>query len=230
MDPNSSNTLLERITSTNVIGNTSPANFLINILISLLLSLSLAYIYRRYGRSISNRREFSNIFPILTMTTMFIISIVKSSLALSLGLVGALSIVRFRSAIKEPEELVFIFLAMAVGLGLGANQVLLSFISTAVIATFIVIRGKKQFAKSSTQISLMVSYPFKEISEFEKIINLIKENCESVNLRRYTENNKVIESVLVLDITSFQKIIYLQKNLSSMFPGIEIDFVDGSFI
>ena len=230
MDPNSSNTLLERITNTNVIGSISPAIFLINILISLLLSLGLAYIYSRYGRSISNRKEFSSIFPILTMTTMFIISIVKSSLALSLGLVGALSIVRFRSAIKEPEELVFIFLAMAVGLGLGANQVLLSFISTAVIASFIVIRGKKKFAKSSTHISLMISYPFKEISEFEKVIDVIKENCESVNLRRYTENNKVIESVLVLDITSFQKIIYLQKVLSSMFPGIEIDYVDGSFI
>jgi len=48
------------------------------------------------------------------MTTMLVISIVKSSLALSLGLVGALSIVRFRSAIKEPEELVYIFLSMAI--------------------------------------------------------------------------------------------------------------------
>ena len=230
MDPNNVNPLLEKIVGANVVGSISPLNFLINILISLLLSLILTYIYRRYGRSISNRREFSSIFPILTMTTMFIISIVKSSLALSLGLVGALSIVRFRSAIKEPEELVFIFLAMSIGLGLGANQVLLSFISTAIIIFFIIIRGKKKSLRSSTNISLMISYPLRESSEFEKILDVIKKYCETVNLRRYTENNKVLESVFILDLASFQSISKLQKNLSSEFPGIEIDFVDGSFI
>ena len=53
---------------------------------------------------------------------MIIITIVKSSLALSLGLVGALSIVRFRTAIKDPEELSFLFISIAIGLGMGANQ------------------------------------------------------------------------------------------------------------
>ena len=53
---------------------------------------------------------------------MVMITIVKSSLALSLGLVGALSIVRFRTAIKEPEELSYAFLSIAIGLGLGADQ------------------------------------------------------------------------------------------------------------
>ena len=56
------------------------------------------------------------------ITTFIIISIVKSSLALSLGLVGALSIIRFRTAIKEPEELGYFFMAISIGLGLGANQ------------------------------------------------------------------------------------------------------------
>ena len=53
---------------------------------------------------------------------MIIITIVKSSIALSLGLVGALSIVRFRAAIKEPEELTFLFICIAIGVGLGAGQ------------------------------------------------------------------------------------------------------------
>ena len=57
---------------------------------------------------------------------ILIISIVKSSLALSLGLVGALSIVRFRAAIKEPEELVYLFFVISIGLSNGANQFLLS--------------------------------------------------------------------------------------------------------
>jgi|TARA_B100000768_G_scaffold157489_1_gene155567 hypothetical protein len=67
--------------------------------------------------------NFSKNFVILGTTTCIIIVIVKNSLALSLGLVGALSIVRFRAAIKEPEELVYLFLVIAVGLGCGAGQI-----------------------------------------------------------------------------------------------------------
>jgi len=51
------------------------------------------------------------------MTTIFISTVVESSLALTLGLVGALSIVRFRTAVKEPEELSYMFLAITIGLG-----------------------------------------------------------------------------------------------------------------
>ena len=69
--------------------------------------------------------EFSKNFVVLGVATCIVIMIVKSSLALSLGLVGALSIVRFRAAIKEPEELVYLFLIIAVGLGTGANQLVI---------------------------------------------------------------------------------------------------------
>ena len=70
---------------------------------------------------LSNRKIFSKNFFIITTTTMLIITVVKSSLALSLGLVGALSIIRFRAAIKEPEELGYLFLTISIGLGCGAD-------------------------------------------------------------------------------------------------------------
>ena len=59
--------------------------------------------------------------------------VVKSSLALSLGLVGALSIVRFRTPIKEPEELVYLFLAIALGLGYAAGHTLMTTVIMALI-------------------------------------------------------------------------------------------------
>ena len=74
-------------------------------------------------------------FPFVLLTTVLVISIVKSSLALSLGLVGALSIVRFRTPIKEPEELAYLFLCIAAGLGLGANQTLPTIIAIILILT-----------------------------------------------------------------------------------------------
>ena len=96
--------------------------FSVNLILAAILGIILGFLYVKFGTSFSNRKTFSKNFPLLTMTTMFIITIVKSSLALSLGLVGALSIVRFRAAIKEPEELTFLFVAISIGLGLGAGQ------------------------------------------------------------------------------------------------------------
>ena len=66
----------------------------------------------------------------------------KSSLALSLGLVGALSIVRFRAAIKEPEELVYLFLIIAIGLGCGANQLIITTIGIIFALVLIVVYSK----------------------------------------------------------------------------------------
>lgn len=96
--------------------------FVLNLGTAGALAGLMALLYARWGRGQSHRTLFAGNFFLITMTTMLVISVVKSSLALSLGLVGALSVVRFRTAIKDPEELSFLFLSIAVGLGLGADQ------------------------------------------------------------------------------------------------------------
>ena len=70
------------------------------------------------------RRDLGMVLPIISLTTLtlLVISLVKSSLALSLWLVNALSIVLLRNPIKKPEELAYTFLAIAIGLALGADQ------------------------------------------------------------------------------------------------------------
>lgn len=111
-------------------------------------SFLLRQLYVRYGRSMNNREYFGNIFILLGVTTCSVIIIVKYSLALSLGLVGALSIVRFRAAIKEPEELVFLFLVIAFGLAFGANQFAVGFVLLAT-ACVVVIVTTKFFSKNN---------------------------------------------------------------------------------
>ena len=103
-----------------------------------LLALYVRFLYRRCNASVSDADSVARIFPLLTMVTIGVITVVKSSLALSLGLVGALSIVRFRAAIKEPEELVYLFLCIGIGLSLGAEQPLLA-IAMVVVATLFVL-------------------------------------------------------------------------------------------
>ena len=89
---------------------------------------------------------------------MLIITIVKSSLALSLGLVGALSIIRFRAAIKEPEELSYLFMAIAIGLGFGADQTLITIIAFIIIMA-IVVFSKKFSKKNQNDQNLQLTIP-----------------------------------------------------------------------
>ncbi|MCR4412439.1 MAG: DUF4956 domain-containing protein [Thermoguttaceae bacterium] len=95
------------------------------------LGIYLRWLYRRSAAALSDSEAITRVFPLLVVITTGVIAVVKSSLAMSLGLVGALSIVRFRSAIKEPEELVYLFLCVAVGLALGAEAPLLALLLVA---------------------------------------------------------------------------------------------------
>ena len=126
--------------------NLSPDTFisltdsLINIILAAVVSLLIKLAYDKFEAKSGSDASLSSIFLPLTVITAFIIGVVKGSLALSLGLVGALSIVRFRTAIKEPTELVFLFLCIAVGLGFGANLTI--FTSIVSVALLVIISGR----------------------------------------------------------------------------------------
>ena len=99
-------------------------NFLIGLILSLLLAYCVKLTYIKVGRALNDKDYFSDTFIPLALITTLVITVIKFSLALSLGLVGALSIVRFRTPIKEPEELVYLFFIISIGLANGANQFL----------------------------------------------------------------------------------------------------------
>ena len=116
-------------------------NFFIAIFLSLILSIMVKFTYKKVGRALNDKDYFSDTFIPLCMITTLVITVIKFSLALSLGLVGALSIVRFRAAIKEPEELVYLFFVISIGLANGANQFVLSIIATLLIISFLLLRN-----------------------------------------------------------------------------------------
>ena len=119
-----------------------------NIFIGAILAFVIKFHFKKFSSTLTNKNQFSNIFPIILLTTLLVISIVKSSLALSLGLVGALSIVRFRAAIKEPEELVYLFLVIAIGIATGAGQLIPAIILTIFSSGFIYIKSLFQKKKN----------------------------------------------------------------------------------
>ena len=98
-------------------------NFIYAIVISSFLAFIIKKIYIFSSQTLSNKEYFSELFIPLSIVTCLVITVIKFSLALSLGLVGALSIVRFRAAIKEPEELIYLFLIIGIGLTMWSKSI-----------------------------------------------------------------------------------------------------------
>jgi len=106
------------------------------ILCMILVSL-ISWFYKKFSQSLGGKTHVGSILPLIGLTVFLVITVVKSSLALSLGLVGALSIVRFRTPIKEPEELGYLFLTIGVGLGFGAGFEITTIIITLSILVYL---------------------------------------------------------------------------------------------
>ena len=176
----------------------SAPEFIISLALTALTAYILKSVYVRFGQALSNRSSFGNIFVPMAMTTMVIITIVKSSLALSLGLVGALSIVRFRAAIKEPEELVYLFICIAIGLGYGANQInvtIIGFIMT-VIAVALIRRSAFKVEKSNVMY-LTISKKSKTRLNIEKILEILERNSFELDLKRLDESPRLMRFLLL---------------------------------
>lgn len=202
-------------------------DFIINLILAALLAFVIGYVYIHYGNAFSNRKKFARNFIVITMTTMFIITVVKSSLALSLGLIGALSIVRFRTAIKEPEELSFLFLNIAVGLGLGADQRVITVIAILTILTIIIIRNKtNRDSKFEQNLYLTVSSSDNEKISLNKIVAILKDNCRSLDLKRYDEKDNEIEISFLVNFDSIEHLEVVRKKINEISNSIRIIFLD----
>ncbi|WP_353777095.1 DUF4956 domain-containing protein [Winogradskyella sp. 3972H.M.0a.05] len=208
-------------------GDSSILDFLINVLMTIILSYIIGLIYSKYGNSLSNRKKLAQTFVLIAVTVMLVISIVKSSLALSLGLVGALSIVRFRTAIKEPEELVYFFIAIALGLGMGANQRIVTLIGAIIIILYIVIHNSRA-VKSVMQQNLVLTISNisrdKTLDEAE-IMKILEKYCSKIDLKRLDEVNDTTELSLSVDFNDFDAIMNAKNELKAI-GGVQFSFIE----
>lgn len=201
-------------------------DFIVNLALTAILSYLLGRIYIKKGSSLSNRKAFANNFMIVSLTTMFIITVVKSSLALSLGLVGALSVIRFRTAIKEPEELSYLFLSISLGLGLGAGQRLISIIAFFGISGFILIREKYKTHDDYKNLYLTVSCQNASGVTIEQIAAILKKYCTFADVKRYDRTDKILESLFHVEISEFGKIQNIEDDLKTICKSISLTFLD----
>ena len=202
------------------------AGFILNLVLVAVLSFILSRIYIVYGTSLSNRRAFSQNFILIAMATMVVITIVKSSLALSLGLVGALSIVRFRTAVKEPEELAYLFINIALGLGFGADQRLITAVAFAVICAVIVVKNYFRKDHGYQNLYLTISSRSPQKIQLNQIVETLKKNCTVVDLKRFDESSEALEASFLIEFDGFDKLNQTKKDLQSLGDTVKITFLD----
>ena len=201
----------------------------INLGVGVFLSLLLRWHFKYFGSTLSNRDEFSQVCPFILLTTILIITVVKSSLALSLGLVGALSIVRFRTPIKEPEELAYLFIAIAMGLGLGADQRIPTLVAGPLI--LIVMAVFKWSRKESKKKNLYLSLDWREnpgktenfLTQFNRVI---EKHVLISDLRRMDVREGGLEATYFIDVENPDNLSKLVEDLQKTFSGISVTFID----
>jgi hypothetical protein len=198
---------------------------LFNFLVCLLMAFVLRRFYINRSYSLSSKLHIGAILPILSGVVFTVIVVVKSSLALSLGLVGALSIVRFRTPIKEPEELVYLFLAIAIGLGYGAGHTLLTTVLVMIIlgVTFIWLSNRNT-AKNS-EYNLVLNWKSPEL-KFEVLSDKIKSSVESMSLIRLERGPNGNTAVLLVAPAQDMHIDNFVADLQASDPQLNVTFFE----
>jgi hypothetical protein len=207
----------------------SITSFGLNLLIGTVIGLVLSWHYRRFGRSMSGRAAFSQVFPILILTTILLITIIKSSLALSLGLVGALSIVRFRTPIKEPEELAYLFMAIGVGVGLGADYRIITSIGSAAI--LLVLGTRSWFNRKTRSQNLFLNLEVPGGSHngtLEKVREVLQHQVQKADVRRLDVSNGTLNATFSIDCRNDRQLVTAMNKLKSDFPEASITFIDNN--
>ncbi len=182
----------------------------IGLLVSFFLSLYIILIYRFTYQGIALNKNFTFSLLLLSMVTSVVIMTVTTNLALSLGMVGALSIVRFRTAVKDPTDTVFMFWAITVGIMAGAGLVYISIITNLFLGVlyfaFCFFTGKKK----STSYLLVIRYK----AGCGKTVENAIASLEKVRVRSKSVSGDVVE--LSLETKLCDETLLLVEGISKM--------------
>ena len=193
---------------------------LVNLFLCMMLVSLVGWFYKKYSRSLGGKTHVGAILPLIGLTVFMVITVVKSSLALSLGLVGALSIVRFRTPIKEPEELGYLFLTIAVGLGFGAGFSLITTIITIAILAYLYFVGTARgSSKVDGEYTLLVKLSQNKYNEVTNIISQKVTAYKIIRTENVEEKISVYFNISVSEDFNFQELIADLKDSDQ-----EIDF------
>jgi|SaaInl47_10m_RNA_FD_contig_81_253218_length_1580_multi_5_in_0_out_0_2 hypothetical protein len=189
------NDLLE-MTKVSMVSGASLNPFLImlNIFVATLLGSFIAFVYRKFFVGVLFQRSFAISIILATIVTTLVIMVISGNLVLSLGMVGALSIVRFRAAIKDPLDVVYLFWAIGSGIAVGVSQYSVVLIASVGIA--IVLFFARNFATKAKPSLLIITANGNSVNDMEKIFSRINKLSSQ---RSKSINSNGVEFVYEID-------------------------------
>ncbi|MEQ9439033.1 MAG: DUF4956 domain-containing protein [Cyclobacteriaceae bacterium] len=208
------------------VSSTEEGRLIRNLILTAIFAEIVAFAYIRFSSTVSNKKSFAKNFFLISVTTMLVITFIKGSLALSLGLVGALSIIRFRTAIKEPEELAYLFLTVGIGLGFGAGYVLLTII--AVLLILLVIFIKHLMSQRDDQHNLFINFATLKEGEFntEELINVLEKHTSTLKLKRFEESGEQFEATFNAVFPNVKSLSNCKNTILTRYPGCNLNYVE----
>lgn len=181
------------------------SEFILSIILSTVLALIMGLVYRVTHTGISYSRSFVLSMVIMSITIAFIMLIIGSNLARAFSLVGALSIVRYRNALKDSRDTAHIFLVMAIGMACGVKLYLMAILFTLASGTILITMDRMGFGSVSRNMRLLqFSFP---VDSMKNLSNRIENE-----LQNFTKGNY---SLLSSEITDGQQILVYTTELSA---------------
>ena len=155
---------------------------LLSLVAAMLIGLFIYYVYQKTYSGVLYNRSFNVSLVAILMVTTLVINGVTSNVVLSLGMVGALSIVRFRTAVKDPMDLVFLFWALAEGILCGASLLPLALIGCPVLGVFLLVFANRQQKDNPYLVILRLAD-----SELETaVVEMLKKEVKKMQLKSKT--------------------------------------------
>jgi len=179
------------------------SEFIIGLITTVVFSLFIRSTYKKFSNSVSNKTITADLFPLFAVAIFLIIITIKTSIVLSLGLVGALSIIRFRTAIKEPEQIIFFLLITAISISTASGAFLFPLMIIIFVWSYYYFNSKTIKEKVySFNDQLIISGEKIEISIIKKLVKLL--NNRNVNVEIQSINKQKDNSTIVLKVSDFE--------------------------
>ncbi|MBR5564610.1 MAG: DUF4956 domain-containing protein [Roseburia sp.] len=187
----------------------------LGLVVALLVGLFIFVVYKKTLTGVMYSNGFALTLVGLSLVTTLVIMAVTSNVVLSLGMVGALSIVRFRTAIKEPVEIVFLFWSLAVGIVIGAGMIPLAIIGSVIIGIILLLFANRKIRNNPYILILSCQDEKAE----EAVLGILDKSVEHYIVKSKTINASGIEMTCELRTkdatTSFVNRIHDIKGIES---------------
>ncbi|SHK58616.1 DUF4956 domain-containing protein [Desulforamulus aeronauticus] len=188
----------------NAVTDFSVVDISLTLLISFFIGLFIYAVYKKTFNGVMYSRNFNISLLAMSMITTLIIMGVTSNIVLSLGMVGALSIVRFRTAVKDPIDIVFLFWAIAGGIVTGAGLYLLAIVGSLVVGLMLIVFTRKTMSEIPYMIVVNCTNSVAEESLLEKLRQHVKRmNIKTKAVRANQGIELTVEVRLNNENTSF---------------------------